>query len=88
MKLIKILFSLILFLLLSKIGFSQEQNTILTIQVVTYSSRKLTAAVKTAKLLKSKGCENVRVEHIGNFYTVRAGNYKNSDEAKKQYKDL
>lgn len=88
MKLIKILFFLMLCLSLTKIGFSQGQNTILTIQVATYSSKELTSAVKTAQLLENKNYENVRVEHIGNFYTLRVGNYKNSDEAKKQYKSF
>jgi len=88
MKLTKILFFLILLLSLTKTGFSQGQNTIITIQVATYSPKELTFTVKTAKFLESKNYENVRVERIGNFYTVRVGNYKNLDEAKKQYKSL
>ena len=83
-----VLISLLLFLTLAKVTFTGEQNKILTIQVATYSVERLAAALKTARFIEGKNYKNVRIEHIDNFYTLRVGNYKNLDEAKKQCKDL
>ena len=67
---------------------AENNRTVYTIQVSSHQQQDLPEAIEIARRLQKKNFSDVRVELIGQFYTVRVGTYQSENETRTVFQEI
>jgi predicted acyltransferase (DUF342 family) len=82
-----LLFILVFFIVVGQVEAEEytEKESVYTIQVSSFSEEALDYNKQIANVLEKEGYEDVRIEKIGDFYTLRVGRYRTKTQAQEIY---